>query len=215
MTDFSKILDDVLFQHLTGKEKASIIANSSIISFEEEEMFLKRGSLLFSAYFIIQGEIKIKDQKNRLLNLLGEGNMLGLNYLFNKEPIYFSAYGVKETKIIQIEKNILIQLMSTNSKFMIDMFIKASENSRELVRNLLRYKNQKITGALASFLLYYNEKNCLHALTQKEISEMLGYSRENTNKCLNEYIHSGYIKFNGNSIEVIDSNALDKIQQFG
>ena len=79
----------------------------------------------------------------------------------------------------------------------------------------MSYKAHKINGALADFLLHYNERGCLQFLKQKEISEVLGYSRENVNKCLNEFTSEGYIKYTDERIEIVNAEGLKSIRKFG
>ncbi|WP_169743953.1 Crp/Fnr family transcriptional regulator [Kaistella jeonii] len=185
------------------------------MKFDQEEMFIKNESFLFSVFYIYKGQVKIKDQKNRLCDLYGEGDFIGLRLLFKEEPIFFSAYGVKGTEVIQFEKNVFKKFVSTNSTFLVDVYNKSSENITTLARNLLSYKMHKINGALADFLLHYNEKDCLNFLKQKEISEVLGYSRENVCKCLNDFTLAGYIEYNDGCIKLINISALHNLKQFG
>ena len=104
---------------------------------------------------------------------------------------------------------------SANSKFLVDVFNKANENMTCLAKNLLSYKRNKINGALANFLLHYGEKGCLNFLKQKEISDVLGYSRENINKCLNNFTAEGYIEYTDEKIKILNTEALISIKKFG
>lgn len=208
-------LQDPFFNHLSDHEKSVLNANASLMKFDQEEMFIKNESLLFSVFYIYKGQIKIKDGKNRLIDLYGETDFIGLRYLFNEEPVYFSAYGVKGTQVIQFEKNVFKKFVSTNSKFLVDAYNMSSVNVSALSKNLLSYKHHKINGSLADFLLHYHGKGCLNFLKQKEISEVLGYSRENVCKCLNDFTSEGYIEYIDGSIKVLDIDALQAIKKFG
>lgn len=215
MTVPEDYLEDSFFQHLSDHEKSVLNANASLMKFDQEEMFIKNESLLFSVFYIYKGQIKIKDGKNRLIDLYGETDFIGLRYLFNEEPVYFSAYGVKGTQVIQFEKNVFKKFVSTNSKFLVDAYNMSSVNVSVLSKNLLSYKHHKINGSLADFLLHYHGKRCLNFLKQKEISEVLGYSRENVCKCLNDFTSEGYIEYIDGSIKVLDIDALQAIKKFG
>ena len=208
-------LENPIFDHLTDREKAVLNSNASLLKFDQEEMFIKNESLLFSVFYIIKGEVKIKDDKCRLMDLYGEKDFIGLRYLFNEDPVFFSAYGVKGTQVIQFEKNVFKKFVTTNSKFLVDVYNESSKNVTALTKNLLSYKSLKINGALADFLLHYNKKGCLQFLKQKEISEVLGYSRENVNKCLNDFTTEGYIKYTDEQIEILNSEGLKSIRKFG
>ena len=208
-------LENPIFDHLTDREKAVLNSNASLLKFDQEEMFIKNESLLFSVFYIFKGEVKIKDDKCRLMDLYGEKDFIGLRYLFNEDPVFFSAYGVKGTQVIQFEKNVFKKFVTTNSKFLVDVYNESSKNVTALTKNLLSYKALKINGALADFLLHYNKKGCLQFLKQKEISEVLGYSRENVNKCLNDFTTEGYIKYTDEQIEILNSEGLKSIRKFG
>lgn len=208
-------LENSIFDHLSDREKSVLNSNASIMTFDQEEMFIKNESLLFSVFYIYKGHVKIKDHKNRLIDLYGETDFIGLRYLFNEEPVFFSVYGVKGTQVIQFEKNVFKKFVTTNSKFLIDVYNKSSENVSILTKSLLTYKLLKINGSLADFLLHYHEKGCLNFLKQKEISEVVGYSRENVCKCLNDFTSEGYIEYTDGLINILDIEALETIRKFG
>lgn len=207
-------LENPTFENLSDREKAVLASNSSLMQFEHEEMFLKHGSLLNSVYFIHEGVVKMK-HSNKLFQLLGAGDFIGLLYLYSHEPSFFSAFGIAGSEIIQFEKNVFKKFVSTNSKFLVDVYNKATANPMALTQNLVSYKEHKINGALADFLLYFDEKNCLQAVKQKEISEVLGYSRENVCKCMNDFIREGFIEYRNETVKLLNVEALRTIKQFG
>ena len=215
MTVPEAYLENPFFNHLSDHEKSVLNANASLMKFDQEEMFIKNESLLFSVFYIYKGEVKIKDKNCRLIDLYGETDFIGLRYLFNEDPVFFSAYAVKGTQIIQFEKNVFKKFVSTNSKFLVDVYNESTKNLTSLTQNLLSYKVHKINGALADFLLHYNKKGCLKFLKQKEISEVLGYSRENVNKCLNDFTSEGYIRYTDEHIEILNTEGLRSIRKFG
>ncbi|CEN51400.1 hypothetical protein CCAN11_2300011 [Capnocytophaga canimorsus] len=54
----SDIFKNPIFRVLSSRERAVFQANTTYLKFEEEEMFIKEGSMLFSVYFIVQGMVK-------------------------------------------------------------------------------------------------------------------------------------------------------------
>lgn len=44
---------------------------------------------------------------------------------------------------------------------------------------------------------------------------MLGYSRENINKCLNNFTAEGYIEYTDENIKIKNIEALQSIKKFG
>jgi CRP-like cAMP-binding protein len=208
-------LENPFFDHLSDHEKSVLNANASLMKFEQEEKFIKNESLLLSVFYIYKGEVKLKDSEGHLVDIYGEKDFIGFRYLLTEEPVFFSAYGVKGTEIIQFEKNVYRKFVATNSKFLVEVYNKSNENMNSLVKNLLSYKRNKVNGALANFLLCYSEKGCLIFLKQKEISDMLVYSRENINKCLNNFTAEGYIEYTDENIKIKNIEALQSIKKFG
>lgn len=208
-------LQNPLFDNLSDREKAVLSSNASLMKFEQEELFLKHGSLFNSVYFIYAGAVKLKDNNNKLFQLLGAGDFIGLLYLYNHDPAHFSAFGVSGSEIIQFEKNVFKKFVFTNSKFLVDVYNMATVNAIALSQNLISHRDHKINGALADFLLHHDEKDCLNSLKQKEISEILGYSRENVSKCMNDFIREGFIEYQNESVKLLNIKALRTIKQLG
>src|SRR5690606_24717140 len=208
-------LANPMFDNLSDREKAVLASNASLVNFEQEEMFLKQGSLLNSVYFIYSGVVKLKYSNNKLFQLLGAGDFIGLLYLYSHDPAFFSAFGIGGSEVIQFEKNVFKKFVSTNSKFLVDVYNKSTANSIALTQNIISYKDHKINGALADFLLHFDGKDCLHSLKQKEISELVGYSRENVCKCMNEFIREGFIEYQNESVKLLNVQALRTLKQFG
>lgn len=215
MTVPSAFLEIPLFEHLSAREKAVLYANATLLRFDQEEMFIKNEILLFSIFYIYEGEVKIKNEHNQLIDLLGATDFLGFRYLFNEDPVFFSGYGTKGTQIIQFDKNIIKQFVLTNSKFMSEVYNRSMGNVSALTERLLSYKTHKINGSLADFLLHYHAKNCLRFLKQKEISEVLGYSREIVCKCMKDFTNEGYISYDDDAITIHNIDALKAIKGFG
>ncbi len=82
-------LENPIFDHLSDHEKSVLNSNASLMQFDQEEMFIKNESLLFSVFYIYKGEVKIKDEKSHLIDLYGETDFIGLRYLFNENPVFF------------------------------------------------------------------------------------------------------------------------------
>lgn len=204
-----------VFKHLSDRELSVLTSNATLLEFDREEMFLKHKSLLFSVYFIEQGEVKLKDEDNLLFSILGKGDFLGLSSITHNSPIEYSAYATPHTRIVQLEKSVINKFMLTNSAFLNGVLQKIEEDIKHTIFNFLSYRKNKIHGALASFLLYYSEKNCLKELKRREIGEMLGYSRENVTKALRTFLKEGYITMSKNEIKIANSKALETLKKIG
>lgn len=89
-----RMQEDILFKNpifatLSSRERSILSANCILLEFDEEELFIKSESMLFSVYFIASGMVKVRDSKKNLFWLSGESDFLGLISLYIKKPVFF------------------------------------------------------------------------------------------------------------------------------
>ncbi len=107
-----------LLKTLNNREKGLLEMYSNEIFFEKEEPIIKINSALHSVYYIEKGMIKYKDAEQKLYFIAGEDDFVGLPSLFNEKKKIYSAYAIKDSKIIQIEKKIIKKILSSNPLFL-------------------------------------------------------------------------------------------------
>lgn len=208
-------IQDTFFEDLSKREITVLTSNSTTLTFDREEMLFKNESLLFSVYYIKKGEVKLRDKNKKLFHILGKGEFIGLSYLYNTVPIFFSAYAIENTEIIQFEINAFRVFVANNTKFLQKVFNKSGDNFRILTKCLLSFRRNKINGAFASFLLHYSQKDCLNNLTRKDIGEILSYSRENISKVIKVFVEDGYIEESDKHLKILDEEGLKKLKKIG
>lgn len=196
------------------KEKTILRSYCAVITFDEEAMLFKKDSKLFSVYYILDGAVKLKNNKE-VFHLLTKTEMIGLNFIFNPEPIMFSAYATPGTTIAEMDSAILKSFIMSNSQFLNHIFSRSGNYYQQLIINLLEYRSKKLNGAFAAFLLYFDGKDALKNLTRKEIGEILNYSRENITKVIKAFCDEGLIAEHDKCIEILDYEGLEKLKRIG
>ncbi|MDO5608553.1 MAG: Crp/Fnr family transcriptional regulator [Capnocytophaga sp.] len=209
------IYKNPVFSVLSSRERSVFEANATFLHFDDEEMFIKESSMISSVYFMVKGMAKICFGKKQLFWLSGSGDFLGLASLYVAEPIFFSAYAVTDTVVLQIDAHVFRKFIATNPLFLNAVFCQNGLDFRQLTRNNNASKKTKLSGAVAGFLLEYSPKGFLKHLTRKEIGEMLGYSRENITKIIQVFLKEKYIAENDRQITLLDRKALEQIARFG
>lgn len=212
--ELTRMFKDPLFQGLTEKEKTILRSYCAVITFDEEAMLFKKDSKLFSVYYILDGAVKLKNNKE-VFHLLTKTEMIGLNFIFNPEPIMFSAYATPGTTIAEMDSTILKSFIMSNSQFLNHIFSRSGNYYQRLIINLLEYRSKKLNGAFATFLLYFDSKDALKNLTRKEIGEILNYSRENITKVIKTFSDEGLIVEHDKCIEILDHAGLEKLKRIG
>ncbi len=198
---------------LNSKERILLDNYSNELLFEKEECIIKINSALHSVYYITEGMVKYKDANDKLFFIVGANDFVGLSSIFNDHKKIYSAYATKDTKIIQIDKTIIKKFILSNHPFLKSMMSYIENRQRFLTKQLFSYRNKRVNGAFASFLLMY-ENNLKH-LTRREIGELIGYSRENISKVLHQFTEENYICEENNAIKITDKEALLSLSKFG
>ena len=204
-----------LFSDLNTREKNILISNSTVLKYHNDELILKKDSKLYGLYYVAKGFVKLKDRRDQMFCILKEGEFFGQEAIYCEEMVHYSAFCLDEAEILQIDMNTLNHLFTTNNKFFYQFFKKRDSTHRSLISSLLDFKRCKINGALASFLLHYSQRGCLHHLTRKDIGEILGYSRENITKVIKTFEDEELIKEENKTIQILNYDALQTIRKNG
>jgi CRP-like cAMP-binding protein len=178
-----------------------------LLKFADRRIKSEKGSFLFQEgmlaeelYIIISGKIQISkitsDGRELSLRICGENDICGELTLFTDNPRYLlSAMVLEEGEIVAIKKDIIESEIFQNSKlafefmkWMSDHFRKTQTKFRDLVLNGKR-------GALFSTLIRMSNSYGIQKdngilidlpLTNQELANFCGTSRESTNRILSE-----------------------------
>jgi len=205
----------LIFNTLTKEEKQLLMENCTVIDFEEREAVFKQGSFAVNSYYILEGLCKITYQektKKRIITVLHEDGFIGLDYAL-RDYYPYSFYALTHAKMLVIpisflnsicENNclfykrlsgILIGYLTSTTKWMVDTSLK------------------NVQGSVAMFLLkYYAEEDYQKInLSREEMSEIIGYSRENVIHTLKNFCKEKLIITSGKSIKILNKKKLEEI----
>lgn len=200
-----------------------------LLKFADRTFTSERGRFLFQEgmpadelYVIISGKIQISkitaDGRELSLRICGENDICGELTLFTDSPRYLlSAKVLEEGEIAAIKKEILESEIFHNSKlafefmkWMSDHFRKTQTKFRDLVLNGKR-------GALFSTLIRMTNSYGIQKgneilidlpLTNQELANFCGTSRESTNRILSELKRDNIISVKKGKISVLDLQYL-------
>ncbi|WP_148347897.1 Crp/Fnr family transcriptional regulator [Bacillus rubiinfantis] len=189
---------------------------------ERGRYIFQEGMIADELFVVISGRIQISkitsDGRELSLRICGENDICGELTLFTETPRYLlSAKVLEEGEIAAIKKEVLESEIFQNSrlafefmKWMSDHFRKTQTKFRDLVLNGKR-------GALFSTLIRmtnsYGVKNGDNILidlplTNQELANFCGTSRESTNRILSELKRDGIISIKKGKITVLDLQYL-------
>ena len=179
-------------------------------------------------YIIVSGKVKIgrcsSDGRVNLLTIMGPSDMFGELSILDPGPRTSSATTITDLCAVSIDREALRAWM-----------VERPEIAERLLRVLarrLRRTNDNVAdliftdgpGRVAKQLLQLAQRfgtqeggalRVTHDLTQKEIAQLVGASRETVNKALGDFAHRGWITLEGKSVLISSSEGLRQVSTPG
>jgi CRP/FNR family transcriptional regulator, cyclic AMP receptor protein len=193
---------------------------------------LKRGATIVSKgdpgnsmFAVISGTVKISitsaDGRSAILNLIGPGEIFGEVAVLDGQARTADATANTSCEIFIIDRREFIPFVKSQPalamKFIELLCTRLRWTSDQVEQVIL----QNLPGRLASALLRLTEKYKLApggrtiAVTQQEISEMVGMTRESINKQLRVWADRKWVRLEHGAIVVLDADPLQAIVEAG
>jgi CRP/FNR family transcriptional regulator, cyclic AMP receptor protein len=193
---------------------------------------LKRGATISSKgdpgtslYAVISGTVKISvsspDGRNAILNLIGPGEIFGEVAVLDGKARTADMTANSNCEIFVIDRREFLPFVRSQPalamKFIELLCARLRWTSDQVEQVIL----QDLPGRLASALLGLTERRKLDptsrtiAITQQEISEMVGMTRESINKQLRAWAARGWVRLEHGAIVVLEADSLRELAQAG
>jgi CRP-like cAMP-binding protein len=191
---------------------------------------IRRGEKLFSegepgdaVYLLLKGKVKIfrtsPDGRENLLIVMGPGDVFGELSLFDPGPRTATASAVTNSEVASLDHAEMTRLLEGRPET-------AALLLRVLARRLRRTNDAMsdlvftdVPGRVAKALLSLahqfgtrDESNVLrveHGLTQEELAQLVGASRETVNKALADFASRGWVRLKSRTVIVLDQERLE------
>jgi len=211
-----------LFGSLTEADQKNLVSLMRRTTIRKGDFLFRQGDEGTALYIILQGRIKISVSRRTdtvTLAILGQGEFLGEMALLDDLPRSANAVALEDS-----------QLYALNRKDMLS-FLKNNENAVHAVLSSLSLRLRKTDNLLAEmcFLnlsarlvnklvelagpLVARETKpqvCTIKISQQELGDILGVSRESINKELKIIRTKGYISTSRNTIIIRDLELFEK-----
>ena len=206
-------------------DEASIALRASMV-----EMDFTRGQVVFSEgnpgdrlYVILDGKIKLgtssKDGRENLLAILGPGEMFGELSLFDPGPRTSTATSLTDTTLLGLGHDALGPWLTGRPGVAEALLRALAQRLRRANETLSDLVFSDVPGRVARALIDLNEKfgskktngfYVEHDLTQEELAQLVGASRETVNKALADFAQREWIKIEPRAVLIIDLERLIK-----
>ncbi|MFW5415528.1 Crp/Fnr family transcriptional regulator [Nocardiopsis sp. CNT-189] len=206
-----------LFEALDEDATAALRASVS-------EVRLGRGQTLFAEgdegdrlYVVLSGKVKLTrsavDGRENLLAVLGPGEMFGELSLFDPRPRTASAIAVTDTVLAGLGHDDLRPFIASQPQVSLQLLKALAARLRRTNDVMSDLVFTDVPGRVAKQLLELAEKfgkegedglHVHHDLTQEELAQLVGASRETVNKALAEFALRGWLRIEAKAVVLLD-----------
>ena len=191
---------------------------------------IKKGNPLFQEgepgdrlYVVTEGKIKLShasgDGRESVLMVLGPGDMFGELSLFDPGPRTATAIAVTDSKVLGLGNTDLNPWLAGRPEVAQSLLQALAHRLRRTNETMSDLVFADVPGRVAKALLELGEKfgtktadgmYVHHDLTQEELAQLVGASRETVNKALADFASRGWLKLETRSVEILDVERLAK-----
>jgi len=212
-----------LFTALDDVAAASLLANMVSVKISKGSVLFAEGDEGDQLYVIAEGKLKLGtssgDGRENLLSILGPGEMFGELSLFDPGPRTSTATAVTDAKLLSLGQEKLLPWLAENPKVALQLLARLAQRLRRTNEAVGDLVFSDVPGRVAKALIDLGERFgkktdeglfVHHDLTQEELAQLVGASRETVNKALADFAGRNWLKLDGRAVLITDFERLSK-----
>lgn len=213
-----------LFKRLETEAAASLAAAMTSIHLDRGEVLFHEGDTGDQLYVVVSGKIKLGRSgsagRENLLAVLGPGQMFGELSLFDPGPRSTTASAVTPADLKSVQHDELIEWLTGRpevARGLLGQLAGRLRHANDVVSDLVF---SDVPGRVAKALLDLASRfgepaptgglNVHHDLTQEELAQLVGASRETVNKTLADFAARGWIRLEPRSVTILDIERVER-----
>ena len=212
-----------IFQGVSPDAVAALVRQLEPVTFRRPEVVFSEGEPGDTLYIITAGKVKIGrksvDGRDSLITLMGPSDMFGELAIFDPGPRTSTVTALTEVKAVMMSRSVLRSWIADRPEIAEQLLRVLARRLRRTNDNLSDLIFTDVPGRVAKQLLYLAQRfgsrdgtalRVDHELTQEEIAQLVGSSRETVNKALSDFAQRGWIRVQGRSILIDNAERLAK-----
>ncbi|MCW2747832.1 MAG: Crp/Fnr family transcriptional regulator [Nocardioidaceae bacterium] len=220
--------DDVLrqaplFSGLDDEAAASLDATMPATNIRRGDVLFNEGDDGDQLYVVLEGKVKLgrtsPDGRENLLAILGPGQMFGELSLFDPGPRSATATAVTDVSLKSLGHDALMPVLREHpdvARALLHQLASRLRRTNEVVGDLVF---SDVPGRVAKALLDLADRfgrkaddgiHVNHDLTQEELAQLVGASRETVNKALADFATRGWLRLEPRSVVILDLERLSR-----
>ncbi|MEP7331570.1 MAG: Crp/Fnr family transcriptional regulator [Terracoccus sp.] len=210
-----------LFKALDDEAAAALQGEMARLHMERGDVLFHEGDPGDTLYVIAEGKIKLgrtsPDGRENLVAILGPGEMFGELSLFDPGPRTMTATAVAEAQLLGLRNESLTGVLTGRPGVATALLAALAQRLRRTNEHLADLVFTDVPGRVAKALLDLSERfgrpvegglMVSHDLTQEELAQLVGASRETVNKALADFATRGWLRLEARAVLLQDVDRL-------
>jgi CRP/FNR family cyclic AMP-dependent transcriptional regulator len=212
-----------LFAGLDDEAAAALSSAMGTIKLNKGEVLFREGDAEDRLYIVLSGKIKLGRSgsagRENLLAILGPGQMFGELSLFDPGPRSSTATAVTACVLRTLEHDELMGWLTGRPEVSLGLLAQLAGRLRRANDVLADLVFSDVPGRVAKQLLELATRfgdrredgiHVHHDLTQEELAQLVGASRETVNKALADFAARGWIRLEPRSVTILDVQRVER-----
>jgi CRP-like cAMP-binding protein len=212
-----------LFTALDDAAAATLRESMTQVKVSKGHTLFKEGDAGDRLFVVVEGKLKLGtssgDGRENLLSILGPGDMFGELSLFDPGPRTATATAVTDSRVLALANDQVIGWVTAHPQVSLQLLKRLARRLRRTNEVLADLVFADVPGRVAKAIMELGERfgtkkddglHVNHELTQEELAQLVGASRETVNKALADFAGRGWVRLEPRAVVVLDYERLSK-----
>ena len=210
-----------LFRGVPSEDVAALSAAFSSVLVERGRAVFWEGDRGDSLYVVLEGKVKLGrrsvDGREHLIAVMGPGDQFGELSLLDSGPRMSTAVAITDVRLARLPERALQLWMQERPQIVLQLLRAVARRLRRTNTMLTEIMFVDVPGRVAGQLLLLARRFGIrdddrvwvtHDLTQHELAQLVGASRETVNKILADFATRGWLRLEKGSVVILDEARL-------
>jgi CRP/FNR family transcriptional regulator, cyclic AMP receptor protein len=215
-----------LLRHLQPDEISRLAATASLTHHSANATIFQKGDPGDSMMAVVRGRVKIctysADGKELVLNIIDRGGLFGEIAVLDGQPRSGDAVALEDTELLVLTRARLMPFLTANPEIATRLIAvlcqRLRQTSEQLEDALLRDAPSRLARGLLRLAGTFgtaqgNGVRLDIKLSQQQLGNLVGASRESINKHIVEWTRGGILDVKAGMITILDQDALEELSE--
>jgi CRP/FNR family transcriptional regulator, cyclic AMP receptor protein len=222
------VVDDVLmqaplFSALDPAAASALRSATTVVRLSKGQILFHEGDLGDRLYVVEDGKVKLgttsSDGRDTLLAVVGPGEMIGELSLFDPGPRTATATALTEAVVRGLGHDALRPWLAGRPEVAEPLLRALAQRLRKTNEAMSDLVFSDVPGRVAKAIIDLGERfgvpssdglQVTHDMTQEELAQLVGASRETVNKALADFAQRGWLRLEARAVILLDVERLAK-----